>query len=64
MNEQRPEQRLQARERELGLGFDRRVVQHLEAARLLHGVIEKHRLADPGAAAEHEGAAPAETRLP
>ena len=64
MNEQRSEERLQARERELGLGFDRRVVQHLEAARLLHGVIEKYRLADPGAAAEHEGAAPAETRLP
>ena len=63
-DEQRPEERLQARKRELGLGFNGRVVQHLEPARLLHRVIEKHRLADPGAAAEHEGAAPAETRLP
>jgi hypothetical protein len=62
-SEQPPEERLQTRKRELGLEFDCRVVQHLEAARLLHGVIEKHRLADSGAAAEHEGAAPGEARI-
>jgi hypothetical protein len=38
-------------------------VQHLEAARLLHGVIEQRGLSDPGAAAEHEGAASSETRI-
>ena len=50
-------------ERELRLGFDRRVVQHLKAPRLLHGVIEQQRLADPGAAAENERAAPAKARF-
>src|SRR6188472_1917507 len=62
--EQPPEEGLQARKWELGLRLDRRVVQHLEAPRLLHGVIEKDRLADPRAAAEHERTAPAEARLP
>jgi hypothetical protein len=62
-NEQPPEERLQARKRELGLGLDRRVLQHLERVRLLHGVVEKHRLADSRAAADYEGTASAETRL-
>jgi hypothetical protein len=62
-NEEPPEECLQACKRELGLGLDRRVLHHLEPVRLLHGVVEQHRFADPRAAAEYEDTASAETRL-
>ena len=60
--ERRPQQRVQAGERDLRLGLDPARPQHEHALRALDGVLEQRRLADPGRAGEHERLARAQPR--
>ena len=55
-----PQQRVQAGERDLGLGLDPARSEHGHLARVLDGVLEQRRLPDPGLARDHEHLARAE----
>ena len=61
--EGRAQQRVEAGERELGLGLDALGLQHRHAARLLDGVPQQRGLADPGLARDHEDPARPEPGL-
>jgi hypothetical protein len=52
----RPQQLMQARERQMGLGLDTGRAEHSHAARMCrsHGLSDQTRLADTGLAMEHE----------